>query len=80
MSCCGRGGEEKDLLFENLIVLRRVLEIALERRFQLHLERRGPGGNGEPGTEEKGAQRGGKDWENASAREVFGGRSGLEQI
>ena len=32
----GRGeGEEKDLLFENLIVLRRVLEIALERRFQL---------------------------------------------
>ena len=79
MSCCGRGGE-KDLLFENLIVLRRVLEIALERRFQLHMERRGPVVSGEPGTEEKRAQRGGKDWENASAREVFGGRSGLEQI
>lgn len=77
----GRGeGEEKDLLFENLIVLRRVLKIALERRLQLPLERRGPGDSGEPGTEEKDEQRGGKDWENASAREAFGGRSAPGQI
>ena len=54
----GRGeGEEKDLLFENLIVLRRVLEIALERRFQLHMERRGPGVRGETGNRrERGAE------------------------
>ena len=83
----GRGeGEEKDLLFENLIVLRRVLEIALERRFQLHMERRGPGDSGEPGTEEKDEQRGGKEkltapvGEESSAADPARGGSETEQV